>query len=193
MPSQFLTLAQRSCRAHLPPPPPPPGEFTLTLYLLPIPPTTPSFFLLLEHWVLPCSEPLGFLSSPWNIPLQILTPLASTSQVSAPGYPQVASLKSSRLSLSHPSLLFSSCCSSQSTAHWAGKSQEPAEWKRHRKPVKWFSIGMAWAGVSGKLWKRCPGSPATLQLTLPCGAGEMGRERDMGGSFSPHLLLGLVL
>lgn len=31
----------------------------------------------------------------------------------------------------------------------------------------------------GSLWKRCPSSPATLQLTFPCRAGEMGRERDV--------------
>ena len=68
------------------PAPPPPGGFTLTLYLLPIPPTTLSFFLLLEHWVLPRSEPLGFLSSPWNIPPWILILLASRCQVSS-GHP----------------------------------------------------------------------------------------------------------
>lgn len=127
-----------------------------------------------------------------------------TAQVSAPGRPleQLPCTPPGALCFA---TLFSSRCTStasESTARWAGKYQKPAKWKRLREPMKWFSMGMARARVSGKLWKSHPSSPATFQFTLLCGCRRAwGWEREEEargasplGSFSASLLLlGLIL
>lgn len=125
-------------------------------------------------------------------------------QGSAPGHP-LGRLPCTPAGVLRPAALFSprfTSTASESTAHWAGKHQKPAKWKRLREPVKWFSMGMARARVSGKLWKSRPGSLATFQFTLLGGCRrDSGWEREEEargasplGSFSASLLLlGLTL
>lgn len=125
-------------------------------------------------------------------------------QGSAPGHP-LGRLPCTPPGALRPAALFSSrftSTASESTARWAGKHQKPAKWKRLREPVKWFSMGMARARVSGKLWKSRPGSPDTFQFTLLGGCRrDSGWEREEEargasplGSFSASLLLlGLTL
>lgn len=125
-------------------------------------------------------------------------------QGSAPGHP-LGRLPCTPAGVLRPAALFSprfTSTASESTARWAGKHQKPAKWKRLREPVKWFSMGMARARVSGKLWKSRPGSLATFQFTLLGGCRrDSGWEREEEargasplGSFSASLLLlGLIL